>query len=135
MMRFKIISPVTIVFFMAMMLLGFSNNTLAVPKTVFLRKVLCDTKHLICVKGSLYYDANDYELSFNGRVQKSTRAGVLTIVLEGLTEEGDLYKVKLRTAVEGKYSEIVRLTRRHKKKFGPAEQWSVRKIRYKLRNE
>lgn len=70
-------------------------------------EVLCDSKRLACIKGTLSYEANTRLLELYGRVQFTTVAGVLTITVKGSNRLGHVRYAPMEIQLRGRESEVV----------------------------
>ncbi len=72
----------------------------AVPRSLLLNQDICAPEKIICLRGSLYFDENDQQMSFSGRVNKSTKPGKLTLKIVGEGDSGKTYKIKLKQTID-----------------------------------
>lgn len=85
-----------------------ASAALAYPVRYLARdEVLCDSKRLACVDGTLSYEVNSRLLELHGRVQFTTVPGMLQIVVRGSNRLGHVRYAPLEIRLKGKASEIV----------------------------
>jgi hypothetical protein len=105
----------------------------AVSRSVFLNQDICAAEKKICLRGSLYFDEDREQMAFSGRVIQSTQPGKLVIKLEGESDRGKTYKLKLSQTIEGRYSEIVDIKEGFSKKSDMPQdiKWTIKEVLYK----
>jgi hypothetical protein len=108
----------------------------AVSRSVFLNQDICAPEKKICLRGSLYFDEDREQMAFSGRVIQSTQPGKLVIKIEGESDSGKTYKLKLSKTIEGRYSEIVDITEGFSKKSDMPQdiKWRIKEVIYKFSN-
>ncbi len=106
----------------------------ALPKNIMLNQDFCDAKKIACLRGSLYFDENSQQISFKGRVSKSTQPGTFILKLIGESDSGKSYKLELKHPLKGQYSEIVRISKSFDKRSDMPQRitWRVDKVEYKV---
>ena len=106
----------------------------AVPRSLFLNQDICAPEEKICLRGSLYFDEDREQMAFSGRVSKSTQPGKLIIKLEGESDSGKTYKLKLSQTIEGRYSEIITIKEGFNKKSTMPQdiKWKIKDVNYKF---
>lgn len=67
----------------------------------------CDVDEVLCMRGTLRYDANPRLLRLWGRVQTSPGRGLLRIRLAGTNRLGHRRTTEMEVQLRGTYSEIV----------------------------
>jgi hypothetical protein len=70
-------------------------------------EVFCDAAHIICLRGSLTYEANSRILKLHARIQKQVVPGTITMLFTGSNRQDMLKRTEIVHAVKGRYSEIV----------------------------
>lgn len=105
---------------------------IAVPSSIFMNQEICTSKKELCLRGSLYFDDHQQQLSFSGRIVSSTYPGRLNLKLFGTDKNGKTQRVELTGHLQGKYSEIVNLQKSTPKKHPLSENliWQVESLRY-----
>lgn len=85
-----------------------ASATLASPILYLARnEVLCDSRRIACVDGTLSYEVNTRLLELRGRVQFTTVPGVLQIVVKGSNRLGHVRYAPMEIKLRGQASEIV----------------------------
>lgn len=116
---------------------GLALQVQAVPRNLLLNQEICAPKKIICLRGSFYFDERDQQMSFSGRVNKSTEPGKLILKIVGESDSGKNYKIKLKQTIKGSYSEIVTI----KAPLSPKSvipqdiKWKIEDVSYKLSKE
>lgn len=68
---------------------------------------ICDVDEILCMKGTLRYDANPRLLWLRGRVRTSPGRGLLRIRLAGTNRLGHRRTTEMEVQLRGRHSEIV----------------------------
>ena len=70
-------------------------------------EVFCDTADIICLRGSLTYEANSRILTLHARIQRQVVPGTNTMHFTGSNRQDVLKRTEIVHNVKGRYSEIV----------------------------
>lgn len=113
-----------------MFLVMCSGLAIAGSTNVFLGQNICAENNSICVKGSLEYNYSRGKLVFHGRVKNSSKPGIFTIQVQGISEDNEFYSAYLRTKLNGKYSEIVNIESGSVIKHRRDIEWTISRVSY-----
>ncbi len=98
---------------------------------VFSNQRICDAKLLLCIRASLVYDNESQRLQLQGRVMRAQRSGTLIVRVNGTDKFGKNHKIKLKSRLKGKYSELINLESKKIKSEDIKIAWEYKPIVYK----
>src|SRR5690606_7664670 len=103
-----------------------SLNAIAFTKNVILGDNLCTNDKKFCMKATIDHHYGSNKLSLHGRVKQTVGKGILTVYLS--SNDGSAY---LEKEIDGKYSEIIRMSSDASYGSDRDTEWKVREIIYR----